>query len=80
MMSVGGNEKLKMFFAEFDLLDETPQNRYKTHAAEYYRAKLRAEVNGEELLDEKPEYLHGKTIIVEQMRSAEEIMTNNPPY
>lgn len=64
-MSLGGNQNLKLFFEEFDLLDETPQNRYKTHAAEYYRSKLRALVNGEELLDEKPEYLHGKTIIVE---------------
>jgi hypothetical protein len=37
MMSLGGNKNLKSFFAEFDLLDEIPQNRYKTIAADYYR-------------------------------------------
>ena len=33
MMSLGGNKNLKQFFAEFNLLDEVPENRYKTIAA-----------------------------------------------
>jgi hypothetical protein len=36
-MSLGGNRNLKVYFSEFDLLEELPQNRYKTVAAEYYR-------------------------------------------
>ena len=44
-MTLGGNQKLKKLFAEFDLLDETPENRYKTLAAHYYIRKLEAELN-----------------------------------
>ena len=28
---------MKVYFAEFDLLEELPQNRYKTVAADFYR-------------------------------------------
>lgn len=42
MMSLGGNQKLKIYFAEFDLLEELPQNRYKTLAADHYRKQLKA--------------------------------------
>jgi hypothetical protein len=33
MMERGGNHKLRLFFAEYDLLDESPNIRYKTIAA-----------------------------------------------
>ena len=32
-MTLGGNLKMKMHFADFDILDETPENRYRTVAA-----------------------------------------------
>ena len=44
MLSLGGNRNLRLFLTEFDLQDEP--NKYKTHAAEYYRAKLKAQVLG----------------------------------
>ena len=43
IMILGGNKRLKEFFAEFDLLDEVPQNRYKTNASDFYRRQLKAE-------------------------------------
>lgn len=39
-MSIGGNETLKKFFTEFDLLEEPVQARYKTKAAKFYRHKV----------------------------------------
>ena len=64
-MSLGGNQKLKVYFSEFDLLEELPQNRYKTLAADYYRKQLKAQVLGEAFLEDRPNYVEGKTIIVE---------------
>jgi hypothetical protein len=69
MMSLGGNKNLKIYFTEFDLQDEP--NKYKTHAAEFYRAKLKAQVMGLDFFEERPEYLDGKTIVLERMRTAE---------
>lgn len=66
MMSLGGNKNLKSFFAEFDLLDEIPQNRYKTIAADYYRQRLRAVAYNEAFFQDKPDYLEGKTIMLER--------------
>lgn len=54
---------MKKYFADFDLLDETPDNRYRTVAAHYYKRKLYFKINGEALVDECPEYLEGKTIM-----------------
>lgn len=76
MMSLGGNRNLKLLFAEYDLLDEVPQNRYKTVSADYYRKKLQCLASGESLFDEKPDYVDGKTIIVEQVRNEVFVATN----
>ena len=65
MMSLGGNKNLKQFFAEFNLLDEVPENRYKTIAAQYYRQRLRAVSFDEAFFQDKPDYLEGKTIILD---------------
>ena len=62
-MTLGGNQKLKKHFSEFDLLDETPENRYKTVAAHYYRRKLDAELNDLAFIEECPSFLEGKTIM-----------------
>lgn len=64
MMSLGGNKNLKQFFAEFNLLDE--ENRYKTIAAQYYRQRLRAVSYDEAFFQDKPDYLEGKTIILDR--------------
>lgn len=62
---LGGNLKMKKFFAEFDLLDETPENRYRTIAAHFYKRKLNSEMHGDTLVEEIPDYLEGKTIMDE---------------
>ncbi len=64
MMSLGGNKNLKQFFAEFNLLDE--ENRYKTIAGQYYRQRLRAVSYDEAFFQDKPDYLEGKTIILDR--------------
>jgi hypothetical protein len=37
MVSLGGNKNLYEFFAQYDLNEESVQNRYRTKAAEFYR-------------------------------------------
>ena len=54
MMSMGGNLRLKKHFSEYDLLEEAPQMRYRTLAADYYRRMLRASASGESVLEEPP--------------------------
>lgn len=80
MMSLGGNKNLKTYFVEYNLLQELPENKYKTIAAEYYRQKLRSQAFNEDFFEEKPEHLEGNTIIIEKLRTPEEIMQNNPPF
>ena len=46
MMALGGNKKLKEFFQNYDLNDETVQIRYKTNAAGFYRVLLRSSSDG----------------------------------
>ena len=41
-MALGGNQKLKDFFQNYDLNDETVQVRYNTNAASFYRQMLRS--------------------------------------
>ena len=48
MMSLGGNKNLKTYFVEYNLLQELPENKYKTIAAEYYRQKLRSQAFNED--------------------------------
>lgn len=47
-MQYGGNENLRSFFQEHGMLDEKFQDRYNSLAAEYYRERLKAKVNGED--------------------------------
>jgi hypothetical protein len=51
MMSIGGNRNLKLLLAEYDLLDEQPQLRFKTTGAAYYRRKLLSEASGESFFE-----------------------------
>lgn len=80
MMSLGGNLRLKKHFGDFDLLDEAPQTRYRTHSSDFYRRMLRSQVEGEALMEEPPEKEFGRTVMEEQPRSSDEIMANNPPF
>lgn len=42
MMTSGGNKNLYEFFRQFDLNEESVENRYKTKAADYYRSKVQS--------------------------------------
>lgn len=47
LMELGGNAKLKAFFQEHGIPDNTPiQDKYNTRAAEWYRRNLRALADG----------------------------------
>jgi len=42
MMTLGGNKNLFEFFQTYDLNEESMQMKYKTKAAEHYRAKVKS--------------------------------------
>jgi hypothetical protein len=42
MMTLGGNKNLFEFFQTYDLNEEIMQMKYKTKAAEHYRAKVKS--------------------------------------
>lgn len=47
MMKLGGNDRFNNFLKEYDVPKTLPiQEKYHTSAAQYYREKLSAEVNG----------------------------------
>eukprot|EP01138_Halocafeteria_seosinensis_P009363 gb/GECG01009568.1/.p1 GENE.gb/GECG01009568.1/~~gb/GECG01009568.1/.p1 ORF type:complete len:393 (+),score=66.42 gb/GECG01009568.1/:1-1179(+) len=46
-LKFGGNEQCRSFFQEHGLLDCDFKDRYNSLAAEYYRERLKAKVNGE---------------------------------
>lgn len=41
MMALGGNKRLRAFFQNYDLNEESVELRFTTRAAEYYRLQLR---------------------------------------
>lgn len=80
-MALGGNKKLRAYFQNYDLNDESVEQRYTTRAAEFYRLQLRAMCESIPFGDKKPSYELGREQIpAEEMRSPEEIMHNNPPF
>lgn len=44
-MSVGGNESLRDYFQQYNLLEEEAHVRYGTLAANYYQRKLFAQLD-----------------------------------
>lgn len=80
-MALGGNKKLKSYFQNYDLNDEAIEQRYKTRAAEFYRLQLRSQCESLPFADKKPIYDLGREQLpTEEVRTAEEIMMNNPPF
>ena len=81
LMALGGNKKLRAYFQNYDLNDESIEQKYLTRAAEYYRIQLRQGSEGIVYADKKPSYELGREQVpAEEMRSPEEIMQNNPPF
>lgn len=74
-MALGGNKKLKLYFQNYDLNDESVQQRYNTRAAEYYRLNLRSQCENMPFGDKQPSYEIGREQIpADEIRSPEEIM------
>jgi len=64
-MSIGGNKNLAQFFTKYDLNEEPASTKYRSHAAEYYRQKLRSMADGNQFLNEIPVYEKGRELIIE---------------
>ena len=58
-MSLGGNLRLKKHYSDYDLLEENPEKRYQTNAADFYRRNLRALVEGDAMMEEPPQKEEG---------------------
>lgn len=59
-MALGGNKKLKDFFQNYDLNDESVQQRYNTRAADFYRLKLRSQGENIPFDETNPTYEIGR--------------------
>lgn len=56
LMEQGGNQRLRAFFRQHNISDDTPiRQKYSTRAAEWYRRNLRALAEGSELPPPLPE-------------------------
>ncbi len=54
-MKLGGNDRFNCFLKEYDVLKNLPiQEKYHTSAAQYYRERLAAEVNGSSIPTQLP--------------------------
>ena len=81
LMALGGNKKLHEFFQNYDLNDESVQQRYNTRGAEYHRLMLRSMSDSIPFNEQAPTYDDGRDQIpVDEARTAEQIMENNPPF
>lgn len=60
LMAIGGNKKLKDFFQNYDLNDESIQARYNTRASEYHRLYLRCMCENIPFGEKEPSYDLGR--------------------
>ena len=63
LLKTGGNKRLFDFLRDYDLIYESPQMRYNTKAAKYYREWLVAFVDGRDFKEEPPGFDEGKELI-----------------
>lgn len=68
---LGGNKRFFEFMQAYNLNCESPNAKYKSKAAEFYRAKLKAEAECEEFNARPPESKEGREIIkaLEELKS-----------
>ena len=79
MMTLGGNGRLHEFLQKYDLLDESAKVRYKTNAAEHYRAKLRNQCENLPFEEAEPTYDVGREVAqCNQAKTAAQIMEASP--
>ena len=90
MVRLGGNKRLREFFDKYDLNQRDLQEKYFTKAAEFYRKRLQALVNNQDLEEEEPSKEEGivslkeeKPKITEQLETPsemqEETLTQEQP-
>lgn len=66
-MMLGGNQRINEFFEEYGLTAAT-LDRYYTKAAEYYRAMLKAEAEGKQFAQPKPDLDEGREFFIQPSR------------
>ncbi len=72
LMALGGNKKLKEFFQNYDLNDESIQVKYNTRVSEYNRLYLRCMCENIPFREKQPSYDYGREKIpIEEDRTAE---------
>lgn len=59
-MRLGGNTKLKEFFENYDLNDESPSSRYGTNASFFYREQLKNQCERVSFIKAPPTYDEGR--------------------
>ena len=57
---MGGNQKLKEFFNNYQLMDTPVHDRYTTNAAAYYRKMIKARSQGTTLDEAPPTFDKGR--------------------
>ena len=75
-MRLGGNNKLKEFFQNYDLNDESPSTRYGTNASFFYRVQLKNQCERISFIKAPPTYDEGReqSLINTHIKSQQEIM------
>ncbi|CDW82973.1 adp-ribosylation factor gtpase- [Stylonychia lemnae] len=63
LLNLAGNQRLHEFFEQYDLNKETPNLKYKSKAAQYYRELLQCECAERQLELVQPEYNDGRQIM-----------------
>jgi len=75
-MALGGNKKLKEFLQNYDLNDESVEQRLNTRASEYYRLCIRSQCETIIFSDKQPSYEIGREQIPsDEVRSVDQIMS-----
>eukprot|EP00826_Nyctotherus_ovalis_P037641 TRINITY_DN3451_c0_g1_i2.p2 TRINITY_DN3451_c0_g1~~TRINITY_DN3451_c0_g1_i2.p2 ORF type:complete len:134 (+),score=45.25 TRINITY_DN3451_c0_g1_i2:348-749(+) len=67
ILSLGGNKRFFNFMQAYSLNSQASNTKYRSKAAEYYRARLKAEAEGDEYSASPPEEKEGKEMINEEL-------------
>ena len=68
LMALGGNQKMREFFQNYDLSDESIEVKYGTRAADFYRLQLRSTAEGIPFNEPSPNYEEGEQQLPEDAR------------
>lgn len=69
ILALGGNKRFFNFMQPYNLNSQPSNIKYRSKAAEYYRARLKAEAEGDEYNINPPEEKEGKELVEEELGS-----------